>query len=419
MSARSALVALAVLMLVVAAAWLVFERQLSGTWFAFGVHPDVLSFLDRSLEDQKSLARLDPGAEPVYRQRFDEIEVLRRHLRILERNRQAIIRRYETILFALFGLVLLGAGAAYGLREMRDRQRLARLRLALEDLCGGRIDIHLGEAGRDAIGRVAKMIESTSQVMARDRRRLQALENLSAWQEAARRHAHEMRTPLTAARLELERLGKVAAGLDAGRLDAGRREVTELAGSLGQELERLAAFTRSFTSFARLPRPRPSRQNLGEVASEFVGTFAQAWPNLSLGCEPPPAPSRAFEVEVDREMLRQVLVNLCDNSSHAVADRTGRVTLRLSASDDGIALEVADDGPGIPAEVRRRVFEPYATTRKVGEGMGLGLAISKKILLDHGGDLDLVRTSPAGTVFRLLFPLPAATRTETMGERGR
>jgi len=60
-------------------------------------------------------------------------------------------------------------------------------------------------------------------------------------------------------------------------------------------------------------------------------------------------------------------------------------------------LDVADNGPGIPPEIRPRVFEPYVTTRRVGEGMGLGLAISKKILLDHGGDLEVLASSGAGT----------------------
>jgi len=66
---------------------------------------------------------------------------------------------------------------------------------------------------------------------------------------------------------------------------------------------------------------------------------------------------------------------------------------------------VADDGPGIPEEVRPRVFEPYVTTRQPGEGMGLGLAIAKKILLDHGGDLEVLASSAAGVTFRLSLPL--------------
>jgi signal transduction histidine kinase len=60
----------------------------------------------------------------------------------------------------------------------------------------------------------------------------------------------------------------------------------------------------------------------------------------------------------------------------------------------------------VPAELRGRLFEPYTTSRRIGEGMGLGLAIARKILLDHGGDLELLRTSAEGTTFRLLFPRP-------------
>jgi two-component system C4-dicarboxylate transport sensor histidine kinase DctB len=104
---------------------------------------------------------------------------------------------------------------------------------------------------------------------------------------------------------------------------------------------------------------------------------------------------------VDRDMLRQVMVNLCDNSAHALHGRPGVVTLRVDAAGDAVALEVADSGPGIDASLSDRLFEPYTTTRGVGEGMGLGLAISKKILLDHGGDLELVGSSPDGTTFRI------------------
>ena len=227
------------------------------------------------------------------------------------------------------------------------------------------------------------MIEETSRVMARDRRRLAALQNLSMWQETARRHAHEMKTPLTAARLELTRLREM--------VNEESRQTVE---SLGEELDRLGRFTREFTSFARLPKPRMEVHDLGPVVSEFASAFDLAWPSLAL-CVSAPG---QFYAAVDRELLRQTLVNLCDNSAHAQA-RT--VNFEVGRNGTGIYVEVADDGPGIAPEIRGRVFEPYVTTRKVGEGMGLGLAISKKILLDHGGDLELVKTSEAGTTFRI------------------
>ena len=99
-----------------------------------------------------------------------------------------------------------------------------------------------------------------------------------------------------------------------------------------------------------------------------------------------------------------MLVNLCENSSRALDEASGTQRLALREGDGGVVLEVADDGPGVAPEIAARLFEPYATTSRVGEGMGLGLAISRKILLDHGGDLELGTTSDRGCTFRLTFP---------------
>jgi len=362
-------VTLLTILALVAAAALVFQafqRQLSGAWFAFGVHPDVLTLIDRSLEDQKHLARFDPANAAAYRRRFEEVRELQTHFKVLAYNRQEIVERYEeTLLGVVAGIVIL-AGSVYAWRQSRQESRAA----------------------------------------ARDRRRLASLENLSAWQEAARRHAHEMRTPLTAARLELIRMRPLLED----------EQLIHLQESVVQEIDRLGRFTRGFTSFARLPRPAPARHDLGRLVGELTDLFASAWPELTLRFDPP---GKTYEVLVDPEMLRQVLVNLCDNSAltlrergRTTGERTGTATFSLTALEEGgdlrglIALDIADDGPGIPPEIRGRLFEPYTTSRPIGQGMGLGLAISRKILLDHGGDLELLRTSEAGTTFRLLFPRP-------------
>ena len=101
--------------------------------------------------------------------------------------------------------------------------------------------------------------------------------------------------------------------------------------------------------------------------------------------------------------LRQVLVNLCTNSSRAV-NGTGTVSLTVSRDRTVGSIDVTDNGSGIPQSIGARVFDPYITTRKIGEGMGLGLAISRKIMLDHGGDLALVSSSRQGTTFRVTIP---------------
>jgi signal transduction histidine kinase len=367
MSLRGTVAVLAALLI---AAGLLFEvcaRQLSGAWFTFGVHPEVMRQLETSLADQKRLAALDPRAAATYRRRFGVLESLLGRLRILEYNRDEVTGRYRDALLAVFGALALVGGALYLASRARQLRRLARLSSALE----------------------------------RDRRRLASLENLSAWQEAARRHAHEMRTPLTAARLDLARLH----GLLAGTAGGGREQQRALAESVLQDLDRLGRFTHAFTSFARLPQPRRERHDLAAFLKEFVAHFGGAWPNLALVLEAA-APSPAVAA-FDRDMLRQVLVNLCDNGAQALAaapGRAGAMRFALGAQDGWVTLDAADDGPGIPAAVLPRLFEPYVTTRRVGEGMGLGLAISRKILLDHGGDLELLRSSAAGSVFRLLLP---------------
>ncbi len=445
--------ALAAVAALLAAAVLVFGvsvRQLTGGWLAFSTHPEVMHQLELSLADQKRLAALDPAHTAGYRRRFAAAESLLDRLRILDYNREEIAGRYRGALLAVFGaLAALGVAIFLAARAHHER-RLGRLRAALARLAAGDAGIVLGRRRRDLLGRMAGMVEEASRTMARDRRRLASLENLAAWQEAARRHAHEMRTPLTAARLELARLERLLSGAADPADDGGSWgcEGRQLAASVHQELDRLTRFTAAFAAFGRLPRPRLQPGDLAAFAAEFASGFASAWPGLTLSALPPPARCLAA---FDRDLLRQVLVNLCDNSALALAGvggggagdagggdaepgraapagslhggpatatatatapadgRRGKVSFALALQDGWVALAVADDGPGIPAAVLPRLFEPYATSRRVGEGMGLGLAISRKILLDHGGDLELAGSSPAGCTFRLLLPAaPAA-----------
>lgn len=397
MNLRSAAVILCGLLLTAAAVLWLFDRQISRTWFRLGVQPEIVATLEGSMTDLRSLARFDQARENDYRRRFEETRTMVNRLRILEHNREGITRRWEMILLASVAGVLTLAGGAELARQSRLNTRLERLRMALAALSAGQVDLEIGDRRRDTVGRIAGMIEETSRAMARDRKRLAYLRNLSVWQETARRHAHEMRTPLTAARLELSRLQRLLP-------EEGAEEARQVASSVGEELERLGKFTQQFTSFARLPQPRPQVHDLGAVVAEFAETFAGAWPNLQLRYERPAQPLPAA---LDRDMLRRVLVNLCDNSSLAIrslGEGQGTVTLRAGEAGRNVVLDVTDDGPGIPEEIRGRVFEPYVTTRQVGEGMGLGLAICKKILLDHDGDLEVLASSGAGTTLRLTVP---------------
>jgi nitrogen fixation/metabolism regulation signal transduction histidine kinase len=225
---------------------------------------------------------------------------------------------------------------------------------------------------------------------AQDRERGEYLDRVTSLQETARRHAHEIKGPLTAARLELERFADLARG------GAPREELALAQESVAEELERLARFTREFSSFGGLGQPVLRRESLGQMLEEFCTTFGNAWPTLRLEENGGDA-----IVCVDRDMLRQVLVNLCSNSARAV-NGDGRVTFSI-VKGKAVMLDVRDNGSGVSESLRARVFDPYITTRKIGEGMGLGLSISRKVMLDHGGDLELLESTSEGTTFRLSF----------------
>jgi nitrogen fixation/metabolism regulation signal transduction histidine kinase len=225
---------------------------------------------------------------------------------------------------------------------------------------------------------------------AQERERALYVERVTSLQETARRHAHEIKGPLTAARLELERYA------DLVRSRAPAAEVARAEASVAEELDRLARYTREFSAFGGLGKPVLRRESLAAIVHEFCATFATAWNGLELSA---PAAGDAF-VCADSDMVRQVLVNLSANSANAGA-RT--VTFAIARHGGRGMLDVVDDGGGVPRSLRERLFDPYVTTRRIGEGLGLGLAISRKVMIEHGGDLELVSGEAGQTRFRLTF----------------
>jgi signal transduction histidine kinase len=111
-------------------------------------------------------------------------------------------------------------------------------------------------------------------------------------------------------------------------------------------------------------------------------------------------------VSINREEIQQIVVNLILNAEQAMLKHRGQGTLRITTSnhDDHVRLQVSDDGPGVPPVLAGKIFEPFFSTKGVGEGTGLGLSIALGIATAHGGSLDLV-PSEVGACFRLTLPI--------------
>jgi two-component system nitrogen regulation sensor histidine kinase NtrY len=222
-------------------------------------------------------------------------------------------------------------------------------------------------------------------------------QKVAAWQEVAKRVAHEIKNPLTPIQLSAQRLRKKffekSPDLDRVFDDATNVIINEV-GSLKQMLD-------EFSKFARLPAPQMTRQSLHDVLRDVVTLYREAQKDIQFIVElddtlPP--------INFDREQLRRVFVNLFDNAVQAMNQR-GRlwVGTRYDMKRRRAVVAVADEGPGIAAEDHDKLFVPYFTRKKTGTG--LGLAIVRRIITDHEGQIQVGNNQPRGAVFKFDLPV--------------
>jgi signal transduction histidine kinase len=161
--------------------------------------------------------------------------------------------------------------------------------------------------------------------------------------------------------------------------------------------------------FSRPSRPVPVRQSLNSVVERAVGMLADQFaPRVSISITLDPDTP---EVAIDAGQTRQVLINLVRNAAESMTEAGGRVLVRTHPhQDDGARLVVEDDGPGIPEDLRGRIFEPFFTTKK--GGTGLGLAVCRQIIAEHGGKVGVESVQGQGTRFTVVFPSEAPERVK-------
>jgi len=111
------------------------------------------------------------------------------------------------------------------------------------------------------------------------------------------------------------------------------------------------------------------------------------------------------KIIANANQLKQVLINLIVNANQAITDGEGIITLSCKALENSCYVDIIDNGSGIPAAIQHKIFEPFFTTKVVGRGIGLGLSLSKAIVEQHSGTIELCHSNALGTLFRLHFPI--------------
>jgi len=204
-----------------------------------------------------------------------------------------------------------------------------------------------------------------------------------------------------------------------------QQEITGAIGDSQEGLERIAAIVAAMKDFAHMGSEGASLTDLNRLVRSATTLSRSEWKHvaevqLDLDTGLPPVPCRGGDIT-------QVLINLIVNAAQAIAEsvprdapRKGHICVSTRAEGDNVIVEVADDGPGIPAEAQSRIFEPYFTTKKAGEGTGQGLHISRNLIMHrNNGELTFESAQGKGATFRIRLPLsvPARSGTRVAEER--
>jgi two-component system, NtrC family, nitrogen regulation sensor histidine kinase NtrY len=336
----------------------------------------------------------------------------------IERRRESDERSY---LLAFSALLCITIVAAIGVGSFLARgvsRRIAELARATRLVGEGDLNIRVPETGGDEIADLARAFNRMLGEVESSRGRIEYLQRISAWQEMARRLAHEIKNPLTPISLAVQEIHRRYVGSDPDyqRLVDTTLEVVE------DEVGTLRRLVGEFSDFARLPQASLDRADLAEFLREQAARFGLGDGDrdssdnaldelLSLGQAADIAvefdlPTGPCEALIDAQMLRRVLFNLVRNAAQALVNPSaglGRIVVRLAQEGEFWNLDVEDNGPGIPAELRETVFDPYVTTKD--DGTGLGLSIVKKIVIEHGGTIRAGESSLGGARLRVRLPV--------------
>ena len=311
--------------------------------------------------------------------------------RILGRDAGAILHQPYAEVFAqdaLAPLRRLVAGLAEKGREVADQQvtfaiggRSATLIVTASSLAGP------GGTRRGFL----VVLDDVSEVV----RAQQAM----AWREVARRIAHEIKNPLTPIQLSTERLRKKFAerAPDVGPV------LEECTRTIIQEVEGLRKLVDEFSRYARMPALQLRPSDLHVVIRQVEALYAGAHGGIIVQTSLDPA---LPVLQLDPDQFKRVLINLVDNAVTAIGEeRQGTISIstRYRPEAGRVLLEVADTGPGFPPEDRDRFFLPYYSTKR--SSGGLGLAIVQRIIVEHGGEIQIEDNVPRGA--RLIISLPA------------
>ncbi|MFW7377804.1 MAG: sensor histidine kinase [Oligoflexus sp.] len=336
------------------------------------------------------------------RQRFEAAEAIKQRYQLIrgtwdDQIGPAFIRVHGLIIAGSF--FVLGATLFFMARRYRSRTGKLISGMTYWSEVDPSFRFASKDEDEDEIDLIANQFNQMATEVEVNRRRSLYLEKISSWQIIAKKMAHEIKNPLTPIQMMVSHVVQKYSGSDQNY----RNLLTETHKIIDEEVSHLRRMVDHFSQFASLPQPKFEKINIVDVCHHVLELQRPVFPGhqfqLLADLE------QAVLVKADPQLLKQVLLNLTKNAAEN-QDEGLHIAIDVRPTQTRILVDISDDGPGIQEEDFNRIFEAYFTTKHTGSapGMGLGLAICKKIMIDHGGEI-MVKSQAARTQFTISLPI--------------
>ena len=306
------------------------------------------------------------------------------------------ISDYTVTILNLFILVFLLVFLVTAIISKRITQPLLHIRDELSHMKLGEKHEPIAWYRNDEIGLLVREYNKMIDALDDSVNKLSEVERQGAWREMAKQVAHEIKNPLTPMRLSLQHLEYSIQRND----DNIKEKITKTIQLLIRQIDSLSTMAEEFSSFAKMPEPK-----IEVIDFKLVLTDAKLLMEREMGQQiTMDLPDSEIWINADPHQLGRVFNNLFKNALQAIPDnRVAQVKVLAEIKDAKVVIQVVDNGKGIPEELYKKIFSPNFSTKN--SGMGLGLAISKKIVNQFGGTITFNSTMDVGTTFTLSFPL--------------
>ena len=377
----------------------------------------VRSFNQMAQDLMKNRRQLDSTNQQLVRRNL-EVEQRRRYMEVVLKNvaagviavdaqgRITTVNKSAERMLSVRADKLLNRDIDYFIRPPYGdviQEFLDELELLKVDSLEKQVKIPIGSTTLSLLVKVNQLKDEDDQYMGMvvvldDLSEMEKAQRVIAWREVARRIAHEIKNPLTPIQLCAQRLQKRYGD----KFQEDGQVFKDCTSTIVQQVKELKRLVNEFSTFARMPAANPMPNDLNEIIEEVLPLYKESHKRIKFSYEKKkPVP----KCNMDREQMKRVFMNLLDNAVGVIEPGEGEVL--ISVDYDPVLklarIEIADNGPGIPAEDRPRLFEPYFSRKK--SGTGLGLAIVNTIIQDHDGYIRVRDNDPKGTRFVIELPV--------------